>query len=240
MGRAAALLSGRAAAFLALAGALACYYAWHFQLPNWSNWADVAFISAVLIPAVFGLVWLVLPLRTARGLLPVGASLAVLAYLLERADLKVVANFGKLAAMTLLAFWFLRFFETVGWVVVVASIIPWVDAYSVWRGPTHTIVTQRPDVFNTLSFAFPVPGEHTAANLGLPDLLFFTLFLAASVRFRLRPGWTWLALTISFGITIAVAVWGNFAGLPALPGLSIGFLAANGDLLWRQLRRPAT
>jgi hypothetical protein len=29
-------------------------------------------------------------------------------------------------------------------------------------------------------------------------------------------------------------------GLPALPALSIGFLVANGDLLWRRVGRPVT
>ena len=69
---------------------------------------------------------------------------------------------------------------------LVASIIPWVDAYSVWRGPTKTIVEHHEHVFSVLSFAFPVPGEHAAANLGVPDLLFFALFLGAAARFGLR------------------------------------------------------
>jgi hypothetical protein len=101
------------------------------------------------------------------------------------------------------------------------------------------IVTHHEHVFTTLSYAFPVPGEHTAANLGLPDILFFALFLAASVRFGLRPGLTWLAMTASFGATIAIAVARDLGGLPALPLLSLAFLAPNADLLWRRMRgRP--
>ena len=56
------------------------------------------------------------------------------------------------------------------------------------RGPTNQIVKHHQHVFTTFSFAFPVPGEHAAANLGLPDLLFFALFLAAAARFGLRVG----------------------------------------------------
>jgi hypothetical protein len=41
---------------------------------------------------------------------------------------------------------------------------------------------------------------------------------------------------------ICVAWW-DVSGLPALPGISLGFLAANADLLWRRWRpaqpRPA-
>jgi hypothetical protein len=87
-------------------------------------------------------------------------------------------------------------------------------------------------VFTSLSFALPIPGEHDAARLGPPDLLFFALFVAAADRFGLRVFWTWLALALSFGATLAIAVGADISGLPALPGLSIAFLAVNIDLLW--------
>ena len=120
--------------------------------------------------------------------------------------------------------------------MVVALIIPWVDAYSVWRGPTNTIVHHHAGVFERLSFAFPVPGENNTANLGIPDLLFFALFLAAAAQFQLRIWLTWLLMTASFGITIVLAVWLDLGGLPALPLLSLAFLVANGDLLWQRVR----
>ena len=44
-------------------------------------------------------------------------------------------------------------------------------------------------------------------------------------------------MTASFGATIVLAVWRDLGGLPALPLLSFAFLVANGDLLWRKLRR---
>jgi hypothetical protein len=227
---------GRAAALLALAIVVGVYYGVVGRLWHASLWWDVAWLALVLIPAVFGLVGLALPLWNARRLLLVGLALAVLAAVLDVAGADVVANFAKLAAMTFLAWWFLTYFEDVSWVVIVAFIIPWVDAYSVWRGPTKHIVSHHANVFTTLSFAFPVPGGGSA-HLGLPDLLFYALFLAASARFELRVFWTWLALTLSFGATMALAIWWDVAGLPALPLLSLGFLLPNADLLWRRLRR---
>ena len=240
MGRASALLTSRTAAFAALAGTLVAYYAIAESLWDVANWWDVALLACCLIPAVFALVYLSLPLRRARGVLLVGLALAALAVMLHAAELDVAANFAKLAAITALGFWFLDYFESVAWVALVAAIIPWVDAYSVWRGPTRHIVTEQQEVFTALSFAFPVPGERSSANLGLPDVLFFALFLAACVRFRLRPRLTWLAMTLSFGATMALTVALGLAGLPALPGLSLAFLAANADLLWRALRRRST
>ena len=229
---------GRAAALLGLVAALAAYDVFHARLWNpHSEWWDVAFLALVLMPASFGLVWLMLPLRRARGLLPAGLALAVLTVAFHVAGWHTPENLAKLFAVTLIGFWFLEYFETAGWVVLVAFIIPWVDAYSVWRGPTKVIVTHHAHVFTTLSYAFPVPGEHAAANLGVPDLLFFALFLAASVRFELRPALTWVALTASFGVTIALTVAFDLRGLPALPLLSLGFLAPNADLLWERISR---
>ena len=138
-------------------------------------------------------------------------------------------------AVTLLAFWFLTYFETAAWVMAVALIIPWVDAYSVWRGPTKHIIEQRRELFTTLSFAFPVPGEQSTAQLGLPDLMFFALFLAATARSGCAPADVDRD-GASFGATMALAVCFDVNGLPALPLLSLGFLLPNADLLWK---RPA-
>jgi hypothetical protein len=223
-----------------LAAALAGYYAASESLPELSTWADVAVLSFLLIPAVFALVYAVLPLWRANGLLLLALALGALAAVLAAADLDAAANFAKAAAVTLGGFWFLRYFENLTWVVIVAAAIPWIDAISVWRGPTRHIVEEQDELFTTLSIAFPLPGEQASANLGLPDVLFFALFLAAAVRFELRVVWTWVAMTLSFGATLALAVALDVAGLPALPGLCLAFLAVNADLIWRRLRTHDT
>jgi hypothetical protein len=84
--------------------------------------------------------------------------LAVLAVAFEFLEWQAPASFAKLGAATFAGWILLEVFEEVSWVVAVALVIPWVDAYSVWRGPTNTIVEHR-GVFERLSFAFPVPGE---------------------------------------------------------------------------------
>jgi hypothetical protein len=237
VGRASTVLSrGRAAALLVVSTYLGVYYAVAESLPSLSLWWDIATISLLVIPPVFALVYFALPLRTARWLLPAGVGVAVLAALLQLVGLDVLANFAKLGAVTLLAWWFLSFFETAAWVTIVALIIPWVDAVSVWRGPTKHIVTHQRELFTTFSFAFPVPGEANTAQLGLPDLLFFALFLGAADRWGLRTRLTWVAMTLSFGATLSLTAALDINGLPALPLLALGFLAPNADLLWRKLR----
>src|SRR5204863_8986212 len=81
--QAARSMVGRATALLIVVTALAVYDVVHAHLWDASDWWDVAFIAVVLIPLTFAVVWLVLPLRRARGLLPAGLSLAVLAAVLH-------------------------------------------------------------------------------------------------------------------------------------------------------------
>jgi hypothetical protein len=238
VGRAPALLSTRVVGFAVLATALGLYYGFHESLWSASDWWQIAFLAFVLIPAVFGLVFLALPFwrSSLRHLVGLTLAFIVLAVLFDVAGASAPADFAKLGAMTMIGWLFLRYFEDASWVVLVAFIVPWVDAYSVWRGPTHEIVHHRENVFSTLSFAFPVPGSNGSAKLGLPDLLFFALFLGSAARFKLRVPWTWLCLTASVGGTISLATLFSVGGLPALPGLALGFLLPNADLLWRAVR----
>jgi hypothetical protein len=232
----------RAAALLAVATLLGVYYGVSESLFDLGLWGDVAFVGLVLIPAFFLLTWLALPLWQAASVWALGGSafaLVLVAVLFELVDLDIAANFVKFAAVTVLGWWFLSFFESVSWVLLVSLLIIPVDTYSVFQGPTKVIVEEQPQVFDALSIAFPIPGEHNSAQLGLPDVLFFALFLGATVRFYLRPGLTWVLMALSFAATLALAVAFEINGLPALPLLSAAFLLANGDLIWKQVRpRP--
>ena len=238
MGGAAAVLSRRtvAGALVALGALVGVYTAFGDALPALSTSWDVAVLSLVVLPATFALVWLALPWRDARGLLPLGLALVALALVLRAAGLETLFDLAKFAALVALGFWFLTIFEAPSWVVLVALVIPWVDAVSVWQGPTEYVVEEQPGFFEELAYAFRVPGEDAFAYLGPPDVLFFALFLAAAARFGLRVGLTWVGMVAGLGLTLVLAVWGDVAGLPALPGICLGFLLPNADLLWRQIR----
>ena len=135
---------------------------------------------------------------------------------------------------------FLYLFADVWLVVLIALIIPVVDAVSVFTpgAPTHEIVKHHISIYNNVAVAFLGP-HGAAAQLGPPDILFYALFLGAALRFRLRPGWTWLATTGLYAASFPIAIATHADGLPALPFLSAGFLAANGDLLWKAVRKRA-
>jgi hypothetical protein len=197
--------------------------------------ASAAIAGFAVVPAVFGLVWLALPAWRARGLAALFVAFAACAVVFDAAGFSVLASFAKLGAMTFLAWAFLGYFETLAWVVLVAVIIPWVDAYSVFFGPTKAITEHHASVFDKFSVGFAVPGGGLF-QLGLPDVLFFALFLAAAARFALRPFATWLALVVGLGLTLLIVVTTDVTGLPALPAIALGFLVPNADLIWRRLR----
>ena len=229
----------RVAAFvLVLAGVVT----WDAVAPHFgavSTWQAVVIIAVGVLPATLLLIYLALPLWTRRRLMAIGLVVFLIAAVVTwRLDAHLASNFAKLAAYTCGGWLFLWFFEELGWVVIIALIIPFVDAISVAVGPTNTIVHHHFEVYSAVAVAFVAPGG-AAAGLGPPDILFFALFLAAAVRWRLRPSWTWIAMTGMYSLTLVLTTATDVNGLPALPFLSAGFLLANCDLLWRLRPRRA-
>ena len=187
VGRASAVLGrrARAAALGALLAALCAWDAFAHALPEVPDASTSRSSPSCSIPATFAVVWLLLPVAEARGVLPVALATGALAVLLHLAGLDAASNVAKLVAFTLVGFWFLQLFEALSWVVLVAAVIPWVDIASVYRGPTRVVVEEEPGIFETIAIAFALPGEDAAARLGPPDVLFFALFLATAARFEL-------------------------------------------------------
>ena len=99
VGGATALLSARRLASVGgVVGALVAYYLLVDRLWQASLWWDIAWLDVVLLPVVFSLVWLVLPVWRARGVLPVALAFAAIA---------VGADVNGLPALPLLSVAFL-------------------------------------------------------------------------------------------------------------------------------------
>jgi hypothetical protein len=227
----------RAAAFVLLAAGVVTWDAVAPRLGGVGLWPEVAIIAACVLPATLLLVLLALPLWARRRLVVAGLVVFTVAAIVTwRTDFHLASNFMKLGAYTCGGWIFLWLFEELSWVLIIALIIPFVDALSVAAGPTNHIVHHHFAVYSAVAVAFVAPGGN-AAGLGPPDILFFALFLASAVRWRLRPAWTWFAMTGMYSLTLVLATATDASGLPALPFLSVGFLLANCDLLWRRLRR---
>ena len=226
----------RVGAFVVLAAAVVTWDAVAPHVDELSLWPTVAVIAAGVMPATLGLILLALPLWSRRWIIVVGGAFGVAAVASWELNSHLVSNFAKLGAYTCAGWAFLWLFEALSWVIIVAAIIPFVDAISVAAGPTKAIVNHHVEVYSAVAVAFVAPAGG-AAFLGPPDIIFFALFLAATVRWRLRPLWTWLAMTGMYSLTLVIANLTDVNGLPALPFLSFGFLLANADLLWRRFRQ---
>jgi hypothetical protein len=229
----------RIAAFVALAAAVVTWFVVAPHLDAVGLWPTVVIVSVGVMPGTLLLVLLALPLSRLRwDVLVAGALvLALVAYVCSGIEWPLAENFVKLAAAVFAGWAFLYLFADIGLVVLIAAITPVVDAISVFTpgAPTNEIVKHHPAIYTDVAVAFLGPHD-AVAYLGPPDILFFALFLGAAARFGLRPGWTWLATTGLYAAAFCIGVAIDSSGLPALPFLSAGFLAANGDLLWRRLR----
>src|SRR5262249_38512632 len=97
----------RLTALVVLAAALAVYFAAHEHLRNLSLWWDVAVISLLVMPAVFLLVLLLLPLRRAHGIWFAALACTALAIAFSFADWEGPASFARLGAATFFGWIFL-------------------------------------------------------------------------------------------------------------------------------------
>ena len=229
----------RAVALAIALAALVAYSAAAESLWEVPSGADATIVAGLVLPAYTLTIWLALPLwRTPFVvLLFAGVSLVVVAFALDVLGVDSLGNVLKLAGFATLGFWLLWLFDELWWVALVAALIPWVDIWSVATGPTRYVTHEQPGFFEHVSVAFPLTGESGSINIGPPDIVFFALFLAAADRFRLRVGWTWLAMTGFLSLTIALVWWLENGGLPALPAVSLGFLVPNADRIWTHASR---
>ena len=171
----------RVVAFVVLGAVVGGWFVAAPHVPRVGLWPAVVLVAFAVMPATLALVLVALPLWNERWLLPAAVALALVAWGCFEAGWGLAANFAKLWAAVFAGWAFLRLFEELSWVVLVAVVIPLVDALSVWRGPTHAITSQHFEVYTAVAIAFLVPGGG-AAYLGPPDVLFYALFLAAASR----------------------------------------------------------
>ncbi len=227
--------------FLLPAGAVAVLLGWGWGsrlLPAFPVRADIMVSAAIVLTAVAALVWAMLPLSVLGRRLPLVALAALpCAALLVWVGLVPAANVAKVVFAAALGIWIADELERLSWIVVVAAVSAAVDIVSVAAGPTKAILEKGPVVVGYFTIVVTWAGYSYAeayTGLGVSDILFFSLYLGAARRFGLRTGWSAVAMVGSFLGTIALAMW--WTALPALPLLSVAFLAVNADLLLRGVR----
>lgn len=166
-------------------------------------------------------------------LLAAMAALALIAAAAIYADMAPAEMIAKLAFAAVTGLWISLMLPSISQVLVIAALIIVVDIYSVFRGPTRMIVESGGPVIDYLTIGLPAFGAPAAQRIGISDFIFFAIFVSCALSFRLRRTATALAMTASFIATMVISSRME-AGMPALPLLSVAFLAVNADLLYRR------
>jgi len=202
-----------------------------------STTGDGAFFLST-IPALLlaiGLVIAALPFRDSLRALAVLALVGALAGALLSSPLPEAAAPPKALFAAAVGFALARFIPVGSIVYLLAIAIAVADAISVSVGPTHYLVTEQPRVVDYLALTIPAWGG-AFSQLGISDLIFLAVYLAAAWRFGLRRRVTAAALSLSLVGSLGIAVWTEWT-VPALPLLSLALLLPNADRVWDALRR---
>ena len=222
--------AARAAGAVALLGAVNALAP---HLPDPGGAGQVVFLALVSFPlaalVVAALAWAA-PARPATLIAATAAAAGLAAGLIATGLAGTPATLAKLVGATAAGFALATLLRSPAELVATAVLIGAVDVYSVAAGPTHVIVRDHPGVLDAFTLAFHPAGTYGVAQIGASDFLFMALFAAAAMRLGLRRRAGLAAMTASFGVTVAVSYAAN-AALPALPLLSLAFLAVNADLL---------
>jgi hypothetical protein len=201
---------------------------------------DIIVSMLVALPLMAVLLSGLSPLRdVGHHLLLVSVAALALAVVLTSIGCLPGANVAKAVLAASLGLWLAAQIDSLPVIAVVAVIAALADSFSVFTavGPTNTILTQHQDVVPYFAVAlawFGYSYRDAYSAIGTSDLIFFSIFLGAALRFRLRVTATVVAMTVSLLVTVAVALWAR--ALPALPLLSAAFLLTNVDLIWRRPR----
>lgn len=223
----------------AAAGALLVLYgAGSPLLPALPARLNIMVSSTIVLVLAAAFVWGLLPLRTmGRRLLLLAAAAIPVWVVVTWVGWLSVANVAKLVAAAALGLWIAGELERLSWIVVVACASAAIDVFSVAAGPTKAILAQGPVVagyFTVIINWFGYAGDEAFTAIGVSDMIFFSLYLGAAIRFSLRPRASAVAMVVSFLVTMAAAMW--WVALPALPLLAAAFLGVNADLLLGRLR----
>jgi hypothetical protein len=139
-------------------------------------------------------------------------------------------------------FWLAGEIEKAGHLIPVCVLGTLVDIWSVFHGPSRQVAGQvmehqqrmaeagvqtPPPIVDFLILHWPYPGADMMATLlGLGDLVFVAMFLAASRRFGLSLPKAFLLILAGLALSTAVALWWS-RPVPALPFICTLYLAGN-------------
>jgi hypothetical protein len=147
-----------------------------------------------------------------------------------------LANLFRILAAACVGVSLARHVGSVGVILLIVVVATASDIFSVFAGPTRTLVEEDSPALDLLLLIFPTFGSALGFALGASDFIFLALFTAASRFLNLRYRAT--LLCTCFSVFFAV-VFGLLLErpLPALPFIAIAFVLVNADLILASLTR---
>ena len=129
-----------------------------------------------------------------------------------------------------------RHVSSAGVILLVAAVATASDLFSVYAGPTRTLVEEDSPVLDLLVLVFPTFGSAPGFGLGASDVVFLALFAAASRFLNLRYSGTLLSVCSA---TLLAMIAGLLLErpLPALPFVAGACVLVNADLILASLTR---
>lgn len=144
-----------------------------------------------------------------------------------------VESLAKILFAVCIGLWISMMLTSISQVLLISVLIIVVDFYSVFFGPTKMMVESSSPLIDYLTISLPVFAVEAVSRLGGSDIIFFSLFIGTTLIYGLRRSLTAIAMAASLVATLVVGVTLGY-GVPALPLLSLSFLLANADLLYRR------
>lgn len=147
-----------------------------------------------------------------------------------------LANLFRILAAASVGISLARYVGSVGVILLIVAVAVVSDLFSVFAGPTKTLVEEDSPLLDLLLLVFPTFGSVLGFGLGVSDFIFLALFAAASRSLNLR----YLATLLCLCFAIFLAVTAGLLlerPLPALPFVAIAFVLVNGDLILASLTR---
>ena len=147
-----------------------------------------------------------------------------------------LANLLRILAAASVGVSLARYVGSVGVVLLVAALATASDLFSVFAGPTRTLVEEDSPALYLLLLVFPTFGSALGFGLGVSDFVFLALFAAASRFLGLHYPATLLCTCFATFLAVTAGLLLE-RPLPALPFIAIGFVLANVDLSSSPLSR---
>lgn len=203
--------------------------------------------SALAFFVVLGVVVLgaVLELTRVRTRTVVAAAIAAaaLSMLGNVLDVPVASDVAKVCFAILAGVAMVRVIERPWWLLPIALCVPVADIWSVFsdQGVTKAVVdkaAKEPRWIDWPTIATPIAGfdYDDFGRLGIVDVFFLTIFIAAAVRWSLGARRLTVALPLTFVATVVIVNEWIDTAVPALPLLCLAFLVLAWPGLWRDLR----